>query len=307
MVRKLILFTAVISFFQACNDEPVDNSVFVEEQVEQEIEEWDSGTFKDKDGNLFFTGGDCDQGSPDYIVGEFVLEDLQISTTLPIQFDLSEFLPPIDSQGTMGSCSSWAISYYMKSMQEGIQDGFTTRLSPAYTYNQIAQGFCGGTALEETLNILKEQGVSSWIDFPYSDTDCTTQPNETIKESASENKISDYKSLSGENMINEMKTLLTQQIPIVIGATLSEQFGRPDSFGDAAYREHAVNYARTACHAMLVVGYNNLHNAFKVVNSWGVDWGNAGFVWIDYQAFENVSNTSAAFRVINEAYVTYEE
>ena len=91
MVRKLILFTAVISFFQACNDEPVDNSVFVEEQEEQEIEEWDSGTFKDKDGNLFFTGGDCDQGSPDYIVGEFVLEDLQISTTLPIQFDLSEF------------------------------------------------------------------------------------------------------------------------------------------------------------------------------------------------------------------------
>ena len=58
---------------------------------------------------------------------------------------------------------------------------------------------------------------------------------------------------------------------------------------------------------MLVVGYNNLHNAFKVVNSWGVDWGNAGFVWIDYQAFENVSNTSAAFRVINEAYVTYDE
>ena len=38
MIRKLILFTAVISFFQACNDEPIDNSVFVEEQVEQEIE-----------------------------------------------------------------------------------------------------------------------------------------------------------------------------------------------------------------------------------------------------------------------------
>ena len=304
----LFFFLLIFMFINACNDEPLDTSIFIEEQEEEEQEEkWDPGTFTDKNGTLFFTGIQCTQGSPNYIAGENILENLEIHSNLPTAFDLSEFLPPIDSQGSMGSCTSWAISYYMKSMQEGIQNGVTLRLSPSYTYNQISQGICGGTDLETTLEILKNQGVSTWNTFPYSDTDCTTQPHSAAREEAANNKISDYKGLSGVNMVNEMKTLLTQQIPIIISVTLSDQFGRPDNFGNAAYREHAINYDKTACHAMLVVGYSDMTNAFKVVNSWGIQWGNEGFVWIDYQAFENVTNENSAFRVINSAYIAYDE
>jgi len=297
----------LLLFLFTCNNEPVDTSVFVEEIEEEEEQEQEEGTFVDKDGNVFYTGVSCNQGSPNYSPGSNVLNALDIPSDLPMEFDLSEFLPPVDSQGSMGSCTSWAISYYMKSMQEGIEDGVTVRLSPAYTYNQISQGICGGTALVETLEILKEQGVSSWSSFPYSDTDCTTQPDTTVQEEAAENKISDYKGLSGENMVDEMKTLLTQQTPIIISTTISKEFGRPDASGEAAYREHVINYSETGCHAMLVVGYNNLQNAFKVVNSWGTDWGNNGFVWIDYKAFENVTDDTAEFRVINAAYVAYDE
>lgn len=293
----LLLFT--------CNNEPVDTSVLDDEIIVEE--EQDENTFVDKDGNIFYTGVSCEQGSPNYGVGNNVLENLEIPDDLPTEFDLSDFLPPVDSQGSMGSCTSWAISYYMKSMQEGIEDGITVRLSPAYTYNQISQGICGGTALVETLEILKNQGVSTWNSFPYSDTDCTTQPDPTIQEEAASNKISDYKGLSGENMVDEMKTLLTQQTPIIISTTISKEFGRSDSSGLAAYREHIVNYSETGCHSMLVVGYNNLQNAFKVVNSWGTDWGNNGFVWIDYKAFENVTDDTADFRVINAAYIAYDE
>ena len=46
--------------------------------------------------------------------------------------------------------------------------------------------------------------------------------------------------------------------------------------------------------------------AFKVVNSWGEAWGDNGFVWIDYLAFENVGDIEASFRVINQAYVAYD-
>jgi C1A family cysteine protease len=301
----------LLIFLFTCDNEPVDTSIFIEdieeqEEIEQELEQ-EEDTFIDVDGNVFYTGVSCTQGSPDYGVGDNVLDAVVIPDDLPVEFDLSEFLPPVDSQGTMGSCTSWAISYYMKSMQESIQNGVTTRLSPAYTYNQISQGVCGGTALVQTLDILKEQGVSSWASFPYTDTDCTTQPNDAIIVEAAENKISDYKGLSGENMVDEMKTLLTEQTPIIISTTLSDQFGRTNSFGSAAYREHVVNYSETSCHAMLVVGYSNLENAFKVVNSWGTDWGNAGFVWIDFKAFENVADDTAAFRVINAAYVAYDE
>ena len=107
-------------------------------------------------------------------------------------------------------------------------------------------------------------------------------------------------------MVLEMKTLLVQKTPIIIGAYLSSNFGAVDEFGLVAYREHKVDYSLDRCHAMLVVGYSDKYEAFKIVNSWGRDWGNDGFVWIAYKAFENVLNENAEFRIINQAYVAYD-
>jgi hypothetical protein len=44
---------------------------------------------------------------------------------------------------------------------------------------------------------------------------------------------------------------------------------------------------------MCVVGYDDARGAFEVQNSWGTNWGNAGFIWITYDVF-------AAF--VREAY-----
>jgi len=38
----------------------------------------------------------------------------------------------------------------------------------------------------------------------------------------------------------------------------------------------------------LVVGYDESRNAFKVINSWGVNWGNEGYLWIDYEVFKKI-------------------
>src|SRR5690606_11872331 len=112
-----------------------------------------------------------------------VLEDLTIPTELPDEFDLSSFLPPIGNQGRQGSCTSWAITYYLKSFQEKIESGLpyssNNIMSPAYTYNQISQGICEGTALESTLEILKQKGAVSLESFPYLDYSCNIQPTES--------------------------------------------------------------------------------------------------------------------------------
>ena len=46
-------------------------------------------------------------------------------------------------------------------------------------------------------------------------------------------------------------------------------------------------------HAMVIVGYDdNLAytggtGAFKVLNSWGTDWGNSGYFWLTYNWWSN--------------------
>lgn len=57
---------------------------------------------------------------------------------------------------------------------------------------------------------------------------------------------------------------------------------------------------------MVVVGYSDSYNAFKVVNSWGESWGDNGFVWIDYKAFNDILNPNKSFKVINQAIVVFD-
>ncbi|NAS32640.1 hypothetical protein GTQ40_16790 [Flavobacteriaceae bacterium R38] len=298
------LFVIILIFFSSCKEELPDPIAFSRTNADENI-------FVAPDGQSYYTGvGDC-EGGPSYSVSDNVVESLEIPDVLPESYDLSEFLPPVRSQGSQGSCVSWAVGYYMKSMQEKIQNGYEygpeTIMSPAYTYNQIAAGDCRGTSIETTLLILKEKGICSLSSFPYNQNSCALQPTSIQDEVAANAKISDFKSLSGENMVLEMKALLLEKTSVIISAALDNQFGVEDEFGLTAYREHEVDYENAGCHAMLVVGYSDEFNAFKVVNSWGPDWGDDGFVWIDYKAFDNVLDEDASFRVINTAHIAIDE
>ncbi|EAQ38420.1 papain family cysteine protease [Dokdonia sp. MED134] len=296
------------------NDSNDDQEEENQDEENQDEDDTDQDFFLEEfvtpEGDIYYTGTtDCTSTGEYVIDPNKVLESLTISDDLPEEQDLSSYLPPVDTQGQQGSCASWATTYYLKSFQEriaaettGINESIV--FSPSYTYNQITQGICEGTSYESNLEILKNKGAISLGLFPYQDNTCSIQPTDAEDQIAQDYKILDYFYLSGNNMVLEMKELIYTQKPILIAAFLTSDFGEIDDFGLTAYREHIVDYSVPgACHGMLVVGYSDQYNAFKVVNSWGQDWGDAGFVWIDYAAFENVSNPSSTFRVISQAIV----
>lgn len=308
-MKKLYILT-VIFITTSCNLDP-DDKITIMPQVAEPYESTET-QFTTSEAIIYFTGALECTGTGNYAFDDTkVLEDLEIPADLPEDFDLSMLLPPIGNQGRQGSCTSWATTYYLKSFQEHLESGLPYSqdrlMSPAYTYNQITQGICEGTSFEDTLNILIENGTTTLASFPYLDNSCNIQPNDVQNAEAEVNKIADYKYLSGIDMVLEMKALINEQTPILIAAFLTPEFGVVDNQGLTAYRPHTVNYSEAGgCHAMLVVGYSDINNAFKVVNSWGSDWGDNGFVWIDYAAFDNTTDNTADFRVINTAIVVYD-
>lgn len=233
--------------------------------------------------------------------------EVDIEIDYPEAHDLSEFLPPVDSQGNQGSCVAWATGYYMKSFQENYENqvngevGADVMLSPSFIFNQIKIQPCSGSQIADALELLKLSGTPQWNIMPYNENDCSLQPTDLQRFLAEENRIESYFYLNGEILLEQTKAFLLQNKPVVIAIAIDRNYFGAKEEGVAVYRKFKKV---DGAHAMLVVGYDDAMNAFKVVNSWGQQWGNQGFVWIDYKAFEEANDPESDFKILCEAWVS---
>jgi len=238
---------------------------------------------------------------------------------LPENYDLSDLMPPVRSQGQQGSCTAWATTYYLKSYQEKVQyeyeySSFENVMSPSFIYNQIASDCDSGSAIAAAFELLKESGVPSWKDFPYSDQICSLLPDEQVLELAKEHKIEDWYGVGVPNdntdenytITNIVKTLIHQGTPPVIAIYISRL-----NFQNVNGKFLATTYFKdpnddNCGHAMLIVGYDDTVKAFKVINSWGTDWGDNGYCWISYDFFPG-KNNEIKQKGLRSIYVAYDE
>ncbi len=217
-------------------------------------------------------------------------------TELPANADLSPDLPPPGFQGKQNSCVGWALAYAMKSYQEKQEQGYADFyqgntlhpdkiFSPAFIYNQTNNGRDGGVHIHIALNLLQEKGVCTWNDMPYSSTDYRIKPNARALQNAKKYRINTWRRVNTQST-REIKTHIQAGFPVIIGAMVDQSF---ESFNNPpGWIWRQTGGAVTGAHAMLVIGYDDSKQAFKVMNSWGHQWGDQGYGWIDYQHFRSV-------------------
>ncbi|HML84276.1 MAG TPA: C1 family peptidase, partial [Bacteroidales bacterium] len=75
--------------------------------------------------------------------------------------------------------------------------------------------------------------------------------------------------------------------PIVIGAQLGDRFMRWNSDAILDYDTYLNPGMQHAYHALILAGYDDSRQAFKIINSWGETWGSNGTIWVDYTFFLN--------------------
>ena len=205
---------------------------------------------------------------------------------LPPRVDLSSRMPPPGDQGSQGSCVAWAVGYGARSYYLGL-NGTDLRNknqlpSPAYIYNQIKASpmRCDlGSTIPDALSLLKNQGVATLGEFSYNERTCTKQPEANIKAMARRNVISDWKPISS-NDLTAVKGELYKGNPVIFAMYVDDLFMK--HFGEKTFVNRTVNPFWTG-HAMVIVGYDDMRNAFKIYNSWGSTWGSGGMAWVDYE------------------------
>lgn len=212
---------------------------------------------------------------------------------LPPAADLSPAFPTPGDQGQQSSCTAWAVGYALRSYYEGKRQQWNFSaanqlISPAYIYNHLHNysGDCSqGTPISYALDLLKTHGAPTLDAFPYVENDCTLKPNPAVMGAASQFRIRSWQALDPKK-IDDAKGQIHRGNPVVFGMDISDEFEKWS--GDAVYDN--TSSPRTGGHAMVIVGYSEARQAFKIINSWGTSWGDNGFGWISYRAMRELAD-----------------
>ena len=114
--------------------------------------------------------------------------------------------------------------------------------------------------------------------MPYSSTDgCSIAPNSTQFSDAANYKIASYSALYKSD-VSAIKSMLSNNHPVIFTASLDNNFmnAQPGFIWKAYSGNPGIS------HAMVICGFDDNKHAWKVMNSWGTSWADAGYSWIDY-------------------------
>jgi C1A family cysteine protease len=217
---------------------------------------------------------------------------------LASRISLEEKFPPIGNQGQYGTCVAWSTGYNLKTALNAIEKGWkSTQLadpanqtSPKDLWMIIPSGSkgekCDGTQFEAALDALIASGGATMQNVPYDNLgNCTGS-----KTGNSGNKLANYRKIASETeglTVGNFKGYLNAGRPIAIGARLGDRFmawNSSSAISSDTYNDPGMQHAY---HAMVLVGYDDAKNAFRVRNSWGASWGDKGSIWVDYNFFCN--------------------
>jgi hypothetical protein len=235
----------------------------------------------------------------------------------------AEWLPPVRRQ-TMPNCFVWASVYglatfYAARKSQTPPTSPNRQAGPDYAYirseiaNNVAARTCRGGQITKCLNWLQSnggtpslaaapnylrRGPTSSCDVNWSEYGSRTIPPDPSF------RIPEYKltTLTGQDGLNNLRAVIASGTPIAYGTSLYTDFahyrGSPSPYvGNGQWSQN--RNGKKVGHVMVIVGYNDAYTtttgAVRVLNSFGTAWGEKGFVWIAYNAFEAMAQGQGVY------------
>lgn len=219
------------------------------------------------------------------------------------------------NQGQQSSCGAWTMAaaaaltrYQREARSMPMLRADSLWASPSWLYTRMftnGMSMCNqGTTLNDGLNILVNTGSATLMEAPYRAASNGTICDALMPDPAMaphHYRIGAHRSVpTGAGFRAMVKESLAAGLPVVFGLNLPRGFSefRATVAGvdvTQPLRTNGVCMDTNHCggHAMLFVGYDDSKNAYRVLNSWGTDWGDNGYLWWDYASLEGQPNLHA--------------
>ena len=244
------------------------------------------------------------------------LEPLEIDSRviLPSKSSLEKFTPNAISQGNTPMCVAYALSnartiLYARNKKITSRSKIEKiRFSPFFMHFNLVEDCQIPLYPDQGLDFLEDDGIAKMSSVEGEKYYPKTRNSRRLCDSYPKNHKTDRKEALKFKIdfYNTVKTILQIKSSIYSGNPCLYGIYTPDSFHGVKtdlWKPSSREYPkRTGHHALVVIGYDDKKygGSFRILNSWGADWGDDGKVWIKYKDFKDYMIAAFSIHTIYE-------
>ena len=196
--------------------------------------------------------------------------------------DLRSKMPPIYNQGQLGSCTANALCGLLAHENPKIQG---SRLFLYYNERILRNTTTtdSGATLEDGVKSLIKNGICLENEWPYVINRFSVKPPVKCYTQALQNRVLQKNTRNIKNDLKCMKECLSNNLPFVVGILIYESFESQAVANTGMVPMPNIKKENLlGGHAILCVGYNDALKVWIMRNSWGTNWGAAGYFYLPY-------------------------
>lgn len=208
---------------------------------------------------------------------------------LPDSVDLRPQCPDVYDQGQLGSCTANAIAGLYQTIQDinNKLAAFTPSRLFIYYNERALEGTVNtdsGASLTDGMKTVSKQGCPIETLWPYDTSEYTVKPPAPAYDAGLKHLFETYSAVDNTNL-SAIQNALALGYPVAGGFTVYESFESEEVAQTGIMPMPAEGEQIVGGHAILIVGYDNSAQQFIIRNSWGSDWGQAGYFMGPYEFF----------------------
>jgi|SRR5712672_3090089 len=231
---------------------------------------------------------------PDHRDKKFAISE---RLTLLTSVDLRDLCPPVEDQGALGSCTSFAGGAAIRVARkiQNLPDFTTSHLFLYYnSRSKNTKSVDAGATIRDTIKSAAKFGDCPELEWLYDLNQFTTKPPASCYTDALKDRVIVYQRIMQSLM--QMKACLALGYPFVIGFSVYESFESAQVAQDGMVPMPKSSERLLGGHAVLVVGFRDSDQKWICRNSWG-DWGDKGYFYMPY-AYLQDPNLASDFWMI---------
>lgn len=216
---------------------------------------------------------------------------LAVVQPLPPSVDLREGFPPVYDQGDLGSCTANAIAAVLEFDQkaQGALATWTPSRLFIYFNERGMEGTISsdaGAEIRDGIKSVNKWGAARETKWPYVESRFAKRPTKTVYSDAFKHRSLSYERVS--RGLSQMKAVLASGFPFVFGFTVYDSFTSDEIAQSGIVAMPGDGEGVVGGHAVVCVGYDDSLSMFLCRNSWGEEWGIAGYFKMPYAYLADV-------------------